>query len=85
MTRLVFLVAAILDSLAGGAQARPMDGEAVGRFSLQVVGFLVSAWLFYLALSGVTMPLFSGRWRNKGTAFPEHRELSELAGEAPAD
>jgi hypothetical protein len=53
-----------------------MDGEAVGRLSLQVVGFLVSAWLFYLALSSVTMPLFSGWWRRK------HGELSEL-GETP--
>ncbi len=48
MTRLSILLLALLGFLAGPAKANAMDGEAVGRLSLQVVGFLVSAFLFSL-------------------------------------
>ena len=66
----------VLGYLAGGAEA--MDGEAAGRFSLGLVGLVVTAFLFYLAFSGAIMALFSGKWRRK-RPFAEHRDLSEVA------
>jgi hypothetical protein len=79
MTRLAMLVLVPLGYLAGGAEA--MDGEAAGRFSLGLVGLLVTACLFYLAFSGAIMARFSGKWRRK-RPFAEHRDLSEVASAA---
>lgn len=49
MTRLVALVGSltILTSL------QPMDGEALGRLVLQLVGVLLNAFLFYVAFRDV--------------------------------
>lgn len=52
MTRLVILAAAIL---AGHAPSNTMDGEAIGRFVLQLVGLLLTGFLFYMALRDVTV------------------------------
>ncbi len=60
MTRLAMLGVVLLGYLAGCAEA--MDGEAAGRFSLEVVGLVVTAFLFYLAFSGDIAGL-SQRWR----------------------
>jgi len=80
MTRLAMLVLVLLGYLAGRAEA--MDGEAAGRFSVERVGLLVTAFLFYVAFSGAIMALFSrGPQRKRKGA--EHRGLSEVAGSAP--
>ena len=50
MTRFATLVPVLLGYLAGHAEAT--DGEAAARFSLGLVGLIVVAFLFYLALSG---------------------------------
>src|SRR5512138_1589771 len=50
MTRFATLVPVLLGYLAGHAEAT--DGEAAARFSLGLVGLIVIAFLFYLALSG---------------------------------
>lgn len=49
MTRLVTLTS----FLTGLTQFQPMDGEAMGRLVLQVVGFLLNAFLFYVAFRDV--------------------------------
>ncbi len=80
MTRLVMLVLVLLGYLVGRAEA--LDGEATGRFSLEVVGLVVTAFLFYVAFSGVIMARFSrGLQRKRKVA--EHRGLSEVARAAP--
>ena len=84
MTRLVMLVLVLLGYLVGRAEA--LDGEATGRFSLEVVGLVVTAFLFYVAFSGVIMARFSrGLLRKRKVA--EHRGLSEVTGAPvrPAD
>ncbi len=80
MTCLAMLVLVLLGYLAGCAEA--MDGEAAGRFSLELVGLLVTAFLFYVAFSHAIMALFSrGPQRKRKVA--EHRGLSEVARAAP--
>lgn len=84
MARIVILVAMVLGSVASFAQSKAMDAEAIGRCSLQLVGLLVTAFLFDVALrdvafNDVTKALFSGRWRRKGMALAEHPGLSEFA------
>lgn len=49
MTRLV----ALTSSLTSLTQLRPMDGEAMGRLVLQLVGLLLNAFLFYVAFRDV--------------------------------
>jgi hypothetical protein len=49
MTPLVTLVG----SLTSHTQVPPMDGEAMGRLVLQLVGLLLSAFLFYVAFRDV--------------------------------
>ena len=60
MTRWAMLGVMLLGYLVGGAEA--MDGEAAGRVSLELVGLVVTAFLFYLAFSG-TIAGLSQRWR----------------------
>ena len=78
MMRLVIVTALILGSLAGSAEAQTMNGEAAGRFSLEVVGFLVTGFLFYLAFSGALRALLSRTWRPK-RRVGAHRGLTSLA------
>ena len=75
MTRFATLVPVLLGYLAGHAEAT--DGEAAARFSLGLVGLIVIAFLFYLALSGAIVALFSRRPHKRPVA--EHRGLSEVA------
>jgi len=65
MTRLVILATVMLGSLAAPAQVQTMDGEAVGRLSLELVGLLVTAFLLYLACSDAITALFWRRERPK--------------------
>lgn len=58
MARIVILVAVVVGCLMAQGQVRPVDGEAVGRLCLQIVGFLVTTFLFYVASRGVTLPAF---------------------------
>jgi hypothetical protein len=51
MTRLPTLVLVLLGYLVGCAEA--MNGETAGRVSLECVGLIVTAFLFYLAFSSV--------------------------------
>jgi hypothetical protein len=51
MTHRAMLRLVVLGSLAGCTTYRTMDGEAVGRMSLQFVGLIVIAFLLYLGLS----------------------------------
>lgn len=76
MTRFATLVPLLLGYLTGCAEAA--DGQAAGRFSLEFVGLVVAAFLFYLALSGLIMALFSRKPRHK-RPVAEHRGLSEMA------
>lgn len=62
MTRLAMLGLVLLGSLAGCTAYRTMDGEAVGRVSLEVVGLIVTAFLLFLGFSGAFAGL-SRRWR----------------------
>jgi len=79
MARLPTLILILLGYLVGCAEA--MTGEATGRFSLELVGLIVTAFLFYLAFSSVATALFSGKWRRKRPSV-EHRGLSEVASAA---
>jgi hypothetical protein len=79
MTRWAMLGMVLLGYLAGGAEAT--DGEAAGRFSLGLVGLIITAFLFYLAFSGAIITLSSRRWRRK-RRFAAHRGLSEVASAA---
>ncbi len=76
MTRLAMVVLVLLGYLVGCAEA--MNGEAAGRFSLELVGLVVTAFLLYLGFSGALMMLFSGKWRRR-SLFVKHRDLSEVA------
>jgi hypothetical protein len=80
MTRLATLILVLLGYLAGGAEA--MDGEAAGRFLLELVGLLVTAFLFYLAFSGAIRAFFPSKWRRKRSGV-ERRGVSEVPS-APA-
>jgi len=82
MTHLVILVAVVLCSLTGCAQAKTLDGQATARFALEVVGLLAIAVLFYVTLSGAIMALFSRARRSK-RQLVKHRRLSEFAEAAP--
>lgn len=81
MTRLAMLVLVTLGYLVGCAESKAMDGEAAGRFSLELVGFVLAAFLLYVAFSGAIVALFSRRWRRK-RRFAEHRDVSALASAA---
>ncbi len=76
MTRLAMVVLVLLGYLVSRAEA--VDGEAAGRFSLELVGLVVTAFLLYLRFSGAIMTLFSGKWRRR-RPFVERRDLSEVA------
>jgi len=78
MTRLALLVLVILGYLVGCADSEAMDGEAAGRFSLEVVGFVLAAFLFYLAFGGAILALLSRRGRRKRRVAAK-RDLSEVA------
>jgi hypothetical protein len=57
------------------------DGEAAGRVSLVLAGIVLSAFLFYVALSGPTVALLSRlRRRHRRPAAPV---LSEVTGSVP--
>ena len=62
MTRVAMFWVVLVGSLAGCTAYRTMDGEAVGRVSLEFVGFIVSAFLLFLVFSGAFSGL-SRRWR----------------------
>jgi hypothetical protein len=62
MTRWVMLGVVLLGSLAGCTAYRTMDGEAVGRVSLEFVGLILTAFLVFLGSSGALARL-SQRWR----------------------
>ena len=62
MTRVAMLGVVLLGSLAGCAEYRTMDGEAMGRVSLEFVGFIITAFLLFLGFSG-TIAGLSRRWR----------------------
>ncbi len=62
MGRIVLLVSVIVGVMLAGTQARPTDGEAVGRLCLEAAGFVVTTFLFYVALKGASLPRFSARW-----------------------
>jgi hypothetical protein len=79
MTRLPTLVLVLLGYLVGCAEA--MNGEAAGRVSLECVGLIVTAFLFYLAFSSAATALFSGKWRRKRPSV-KPRGLSEVASAA---
>ena len=79
MTRAAMRVLVLLGYLVGRAEA--MDGEAAGRHSLELVGFVVAAFLLFVAFSGVIMAVFSRTWRRKKRSV-EHRGVSELASAA---
>jgi hypothetical protein len=79
MTRVAMRVLVLLGYLVGCAEA--MDGEAAGRYSLELVGFVVAAFLLYVAFSGAIMAVFSRTWRRKKRSV-EHRGVSEVASVA---
>lgn len=62
MTRWAMLGVVLLGSLAGCTAYRTMEGEAVGRVSLEVVGLIITAFLLFLGFSG-TLAELSRRWR----------------------
>jgi hypothetical protein len=62
MTRWAMLGVVLLGSLAGCTAYRTMDGEAVGRASLEFLGLIVTAFLFFLGFSGAIAGL-TERWR----------------------
>jgi hypothetical protein len=80
MTRLVTVIAAALGFLAGCARAD--SGITVGRFSLETIALLVTAFLFYVALSGAITAISSRAWRARrpGRRPVEHVGLSDFPG-----
>jgi uncharacterized protein YgbK (DUF1537 family) len=64
MTRLAMLGVVLLGSLAGCTTYQTIDGETVGRLSLEFVGLIVTAFLLLLGSSGVIAGL-SRRWRRR--------------------
>ena len=62
MGRSVLLVAVIVGVMLAGAQAKPTDGEAVGRLCLEGLGFVVTTFLFYVAFKDISLPHFFARW-----------------------
>ena len=84
MMRLVTLAG----SLSSLTPSQPMDGQAMGRLVLQLVGLLVCAFLFHVALRDVTvtkiaMARFSGRSRRDDAVLTEPPDLSAFADSAP--
>jgi hypothetical protein len=49
----------LLGCLVAPGKSEAMDGEGAGRASLLIAGIVVNGFLFYLALSGPTLALFS--------------------------
>ncbi len=78
MVRLALVAAALLGPLAGWAHAQTMDGQAGGRFTLELGGFLVAVLLVYVACCSAIIALFS-RTRNPRERPVSHRGLSEIA------
>ena len=64
MGNLVPVVALIVACWAARTRAMREDGPAIGRLCLEVLGFLVTTFLFYVAVSGIALPRFSGWWRH---------------------
>jgi len=63
MITIAMRVLVILGYLGGAAESEAMDGEAAARLSLVVAGFVVAAFLLYLALSDATGAFLSRRRR----------------------
>jgi uncharacterized membrane protein YhaH (DUF805 family) len=71
----------VLGYLVGTGESAAMGGEAAGRVSLVLAGIVLSAFLFYVALSGPTVALLSRlRRRHRRPAAPV---LSEVTGSVP--
>ena len=68
-------VLVILGYLVGAADSEAMSGETVSRVLLVLVGAVVAAFLFYVALSGPTVALLS-RTRRR----PWRRLLTSVKG-----
>ena len=64
MTRWAMLGVVLLGSLAACTTYQTIDGETVGRLSLEFVGLMVTAFLLLLGFSGVIAGL-SRRWRRR--------------------
>jgi hypothetical protein len=78
MTRLAMLGVVLLGSLAGCTEYRTMDGEAVGRVSLEFVGLIVTTFLLLLGFSDVIAEL-SRRWRlRKMKRAMRHRSRARI-------
>jgi len=83
MSRLVPVGGAILGSLIGFGRAEAMDGQAAGRLSLELVGFLVVGFLFYLAFSGAIGAAWSRLKRQPTDQLAERRGRSDAAKPTP--
>ena len=64
MGRIVLFAAVLVGGIAAGTQAKPTDGEALGRLCLQAIGFLVTTFLLYVAFRDAPLPRFGGRYRS---------------------
>jgi hypothetical protein len=58
-------VLVILGYLVGAAESEATDGEAAARVSLILAGLVVTAFLFYIALSDATVAFLSSRRRRR--------------------
>jgi hypothetical protein len=74
MITIAMRVLVILGYLIGAAESEAMDGEAAARLSLVVAGFVVAAFLLYVALSDATGAFLSRRRRR----LPGRRSLSSV-------
>jgi hypothetical protein len=74
MITIAMRVLVILGYLVGAAESEAMDGEAAARVSLVVAGFVVAAFLLYVALSDATVAFLSRRRRR----LPGRRSLSSV-------
>jgi hypothetical protein len=74
MIAIAMRVLVILGYLVGAAESEAMDGEAAARVSLVVAGFVVAAFLLYVALSDPMVAFLSRRRRR----LPGRRSLSSV-------
>jgi hypothetical protein len=74
MIAIAMRVLVILGYLVGAAESEAMDGEAAARVSLVVAGFVVAAFLLYVALSDTIVAFLSRRRRR----LPGRRSLSSV-------
>jgi hypothetical protein len=74
MITIAMRVLVILGYLIGAAESEAMDGEAAARVSLVVAGFVVAAFLLYVALSDTIVAFLSRRRRR----LPGRRSLSSV-------